>query len=201
VDEETFVIEKLTRGCILNHRGFLFADQNDTNARCTTTVTCFALDIEDLENIRKDSPELDASVKKVETELLSLPNAIALDYILKFSKEKRPHRPYEIEVRRNMLTVQLKNACTQMWLKIKDERKKLNLNEILKMIIKKRKEEAKNKANKKDEEEDDSFSKTQNLDPESRKYHDLYKDIFNINMRILDSGNEIDSIEKRVLSL
>lgn len=33
-----------------------------------------------------------------------------------------------------------------MWLKIKEERKKPNLNEILKMIIKKRKEEAKNKA-------------------------------------------------------
>lgn len=33
-----------------------------------------------------------------------------------------------------------------MWLKIKEDRKKLNLNEILKMIIRKRKEEAKNKA-------------------------------------------------------
>ena len=43
VEDETFVIEKLTRGCILNHQGFLFADQNDTNARCTSTVTVFAL--------------------------------------------------------------------------------------------------------------------------------------------------------------
>ena len=56
VEDEVFVIEKLTRGCILNHRGFLFADQNDTNARCTTTVTVFALEIDDLENIRKNSP-------------------------------------------------------------------------------------------------------------------------------------------------
>lgn len=112
VDDEVFVIEKLTRGCILNHRGFLFADQNDTNARCTSTVTVFALEIDDLENIRKNSPELDVSVKKVETELLSLPNAIALDYILKFPKDKRPRRPWEVEVKRNHLTVQLKNACT-----------------------------------------------------------------------------------------
>lgn len=112
VDEEIFVIEKLTRGCILNHRGFLFADENDTNARCTTTVSVYALEIDDLENIRKDSPELDASVKKVEAELLSLPNAIALDYILKFPKERRLPRPWEVEVKRNHLTVQLKNACT-----------------------------------------------------------------------------------------
>jgi len=91
-----------------------------------------------------------------------------------------------------------------MWLKIKDDRKKLNLNEILKMIIKKRKEEAKNKAKgikKQDEIEEDEFEKTQNLDHTSRKYHDLYKDVFNLNMKILDSGNEIDSIEKRVLAL
>jgi hypothetical protein len=67
----------------------LFADQNDTNARCTTTVTVWALEIDDLENIRKTSPELDKSVKEVEGELLSLPNAIALDYILKFPRDKR----------------------------------------------------------------------------------------------------------------
>ena len=36
-----------------------------------------------------------------------------------------------------------------MWMKIKEERKKPNLNEILKMIIKKRREEAKNKGKKK----------------------------------------------------
>jgi hypothetical protein len=40
-----------------------------------------------------------------------------------------------------------------MWLKVRDERKKPNLNEILKMIIKKRREEAKNKGKPKKEEE------------------------------------------------
>lgn len=47
-----------------------------------------------------------------------------------------------------------------MWLKIKEDRKKLNLNEILKMIIKKRKEEAKNKA---------KGIKTENKDDENAK--------------------------------
>jgi len=41
-----------------------------------------------------------------------LKNPIALDYILKFPKEKRPFRPFEIEKRRNKLTVQFKNAVT-----------------------------------------------------------------------------------------
>ncbi|CDW87072.1 cyclic nucleotide-binding protein [Stylonychia lemnae] len=200
--DETFVIEKLTRGCILNHRGFLFADQNDTNARCTTTVTCYALDIDDLENIRKDSKELDESVKELEKYLLSLKNPIALDYILKFPREKRSPRSFDLEKRRNQLTVQLKNAATQIWLKIREERKKPKLNEILKMIIKKRRDEAKNKGKPK-KEEDKKILPTMalNLDPISKKYHELYNEIFNINMKILDTGNEIDSIEWKVVNL
>jgi CRP-like cAMP-binding protein len=52
VENEPFIIEKLTRGCILNHRSFLLADENDTNARCATTVTVYALEFEDFDNIR-----------------------------------------------------------------------------------------------------------------------------------------------------
>lgn len=88
-----------------------------------------------------------------------------------------------------------------MWLKIKDERKKPNLNEILKMIIKKRKEEAKNKGMPKKPEDVKKVEIVQNLDPVSQKYHDIYQDIFGINMKILDSGNDIDSIEKRIITL
>ena len=89
-----------------------------------------------------------------------------------------------------------------MWLKIKEDRKKLNLNEILKMIIKKRKEEARNKAKgikTETKESENAVDVTQNMDKEQRKYHDLYQDIFNTNMKILDSGNEIDVIERRIL--
>jgi CRP-like cAMP-binding protein len=52
-DGERFVIERLGRGCILNQRGFLFADSNDTNARCASFVSVFALEIDDLEAIRE----------------------------------------------------------------------------------------------------------------------------------------------------
>ena len=39
------------------------------------------------------------------------------------------------------------------------------------------------------------------MDQESRRYHELYKDVFNINMKILDMGGELDSVEKRILQL
>ena len=61
----------------------MFADSNDTDARCTSLVSVFALEIDDLEHIRESSPELDKSVRDVEAYLLSLPNSLALDYILR----------------------------------------------------------------------------------------------------------------------
>ena len=56
-----------------------------------------------------------------------------------------------------------------MWLKIKEDRKKLNLNEILKMIIKKRKEEARNKAKGikiETKDSENAVDVTQNMDKE-----------------------------------
>jgi hypothetical protein len=85
----------------LNQRGFLFADSNDTHARCTTFVSVFALSIDDLEQIRENSPELDKSVRDVEAYLLSLPNSLAIDYILKIPKMFRRERSAEVEARRN----------------------------------------------------------------------------------------------------
>jgi CRP-like cAMP-binding protein len=51
-EDEPFIIEKLTRGCIINHRSFLLADDNDSNAKCGTTVTVYALEFEDFDAIR-----------------------------------------------------------------------------------------------------------------------------------------------------
>ena len=48
VENEPFVIEKLYRESILNNHSFLLADENDANAKCSTTVSAFVLDIEDL---------------------------------------------------------------------------------------------------------------------------------------------------------
>ena len=103
--------------------------------------------------------------------------------------------------------MQLKNAVMQMWLATKDKRKKPSFSEVLKMIIQKRKQEARDKAmgidrsQEKEDEVNQSVLQSQNLDPESKKYYDLYKDVFNLNMKILDMGGEIDSVERRIIQL
>jgi CRP-like cAMP-binding protein len=91
---EPFVIEKLTRGCVINHRSFILADDNDTNAKCGTTVTLYAIDFDDFNAIRQNHEDLDSEVIKIEQYLLNLPNQIALDYILRHPKEKRLPRPW-----------------------------------------------------------------------------------------------------------
>jgi hypothetical protein len=67
---EPFNIERLYRGSILNHHSFLLADENDTNARCASTVSVFMLSYEDLSMIRSRTAELDNEIKKIESELL-----------------------------------------------------------------------------------------------------------------------------------
>ena len=86
---EAFNIERLYRGSILNHHSFLLADQNDTNAKCASTVTVFMLAYDDLNAIRSRTAELDTEIAKVESELLAKENSIALDYLIKVPKEKR----------------------------------------------------------------------------------------------------------------
>lgn len=48
VENEDFSIEKLYRESIILHNAFLLADDNDAYAKCTSTVSVFALDINDL---------------------------------------------------------------------------------------------------------------------------------------------------------
>ena len=102
------------------------------------------------------------------------------------------------------MTVVLKNACTQMWLKIKEQRRKPNLNEILKIMIKKKREDAKRIAmglkpikekKKKDEKEQEI------KDPSQLMSHNLYKDLVALNMKVMDCSNEIDSMEKRIMQI
>lgn len=66
VENEPFVIEKLHRGSIINHRSFLLADDNDTDGKCGSTVSVFYLEYEDLDTIRQRNAELDLEIKKIE---------------------------------------------------------------------------------------------------------------------------------------
>jgi hypothetical protein len=66
VEGESFVIEKLHRGSVINHRSFLLADDNDTDGKCGSTVSVFYLEYEDLDAIRQRNAELDNEIKKIE---------------------------------------------------------------------------------------------------------------------------------------
>ena len=90
-----------------------------------------------------------------------------------------------------------------MWMKIKEERRKPNLNEILKMVIKKKREDAKRIAMglKPKKEKKKKILEEEVLDPLEQKAKDVHKDIVGINMKILEAGNEIDAIEKRLIDL
>ena len=107
---EPFIIERLYRGSIINHRSFLLNDDNDTDGKCATTVSAFALEYHDLETIRNRISELDTEIKKIENHLLGAENPIALDYIIKLPKEYRKKRDHRVEIKRNEVTVMLKNA-------------------------------------------------------------------------------------------
>ena len=131
VEGEPFAIERLYRGSIMNHHSFLLNDENDTNAKCVTTVSAFILKFEDLTLIRQKNAELDNEIKKVESKLLGQLNPIALDYIIKLPKDKKKVRNFELDIRRNALTVKLKNAIMQQWLRVKEIRKKPSIKDIL----------------------------------------------------------------------
>lgn len=110
MEGEPFIIEKLYRGSIINHRSFLLEDDNDTDGKCGSTVSVFYLEYRDLDAIRQRNAELDTEIKKIENKMLGAENPIALDYIIRHPKDKKKNREYETEIKRNELTVILKNA-------------------------------------------------------------------------------------------
>ena len=152
---DPFIIEKLYRGSIINHHSFLLNDDNDTDGKCATTVSAFALEYHDLEIIRNRISELDTEIKRIENHILEAENPIALDYIIKIPKEFRRKRDFKTEVKRNEVTVQLKNAVMQVWLKIKEQRQKPSMKDILKIAIQKKREAALRKQQGKSQKDED----------------------------------------------
>ena len=67
--EEQFVIERLGRGSIINHRSFMVEDDADTDFRCLTTVSCFELTAEKLKEIKDRRDDLRSAYRSVEEEI------------------------------------------------------------------------------------------------------------------------------------
>lgn len=149
---EEFIIEKLYRGSVINHNSFLMNDDIDTDARCKSTVTLFYIDIAQIKKLRQRHMELETALIMVEMILVN-PNAAepALDYIikdpyseyhyLKHYKDGTLVHDYAKEQRRRMLTVKLKNAIMHVWLKVKKSRNKPNMEEIIKGLVAKQREQ------------------------------------------------------------
>lgn len=52
VPDEYFIIERLGRGAIINHRSFLVKDDADTDFLCRTTVSCFVLPYQKMKEVK-----------------------------------------------------------------------------------------------------------------------------------------------------
>ena len=68
IEEKKFVIERLGKGAIINHRSFMLRDEADTDFRCITPVSAFVLTVEKLEQIRDKKQDMKAAFTKVEHE-------------------------------------------------------------------------------------------------------------------------------------
>lgn len=81
--QQSFVIENLFRGSIINHNSFLMNDGMDTDAHCKTNVHCFAISIEKVNYLREKYQELDEALDKAERHLVSGDRREpAIDYII-----------------------------------------------------------------------------------------------------------------------
>ena len=84
---DEFVIERLTRGAIINSKSFLINDDVDTTFQCETVVKCLVLTSATVNSIAQKRAQvnqfdLEQAKKKVYKELSIPENDIALDYII-----------------------------------------------------------------------------------------------------------------------
>ena len=62
-----FVIERLYRGSVINHRSFITEDKIDVSARCFMPVTLFFIEFKKMKEIMLNCPVLQLNVDKIET--------------------------------------------------------------------------------------------------------------------------------------
>ena len=80
--DENFVIERLTKGAIINHRSFLLKDEADTDFLCFTNVSVFVLSYQNMKQIKDKRVDLQKAKNDVKQELFQSYEPIALDYII-----------------------------------------------------------------------------------------------------------------------
>jgi CRP-like cAMP-binding protein len=137
-----FVIDRLYKGSVINHRAFLFNDVIDTYARCASLVSMFYIKIDDLSNIREKDHLVDSQINRIEESMVYRDNVVAIDYIIwEPENKKRKKRTAALHARRNELTHVFKNAVMYHIGKNREKRKKPNLSDILFAAVEKKKRE------------------------------------------------------------
>ena len=65
IEDGYFIIERLTKGAIINHRSFLVKDDADTDFKCSTSVSCFVLTYDKVKKIKSKRPDLHKARREV----------------------------------------------------------------------------------------------------------------------------------------
>jgi hypothetical protein len=76
-----FIIERLERGSIINHRSFMVEDDIDTDYLCKDKVSVFVLSTQLVLDVMKSRRDLSKVFESVEKEVLLMKEEIAVDYI------------------------------------------------------------------------------------------------------------------------
>ena len=136
-DDQYFVIERLGRGALINHRSFMVEDDADTDFVCRTTVSCFVLHFKKFEELLARRQDLRQAKQEVETELLKSHMPIALDYIF-HNNNRGDMNTYLEMLRKNELRVKLKNAIMQKWTVVKEQNQPGNISDMVDQMLKKK---------------------------------------------------------------
>lgn len=215
-----FIIERLGRGAIINHRSFLLKDEADTDFKCSTTMSAFVLSYEAMKKIKHRRQDFKNEYLKVKKEVLAS-EPIALDYIFMVESKGLTEQQYLNKLKLNSLTVVLKNAIMQTWSETKQERKQPSINDLVEeLLAKKREQKRKGKefqleeaekammmqkkqirkkrrtqmAEKKQNEAKDSYLKID-------QYDFIYSRISEANKKLKSQADTIDYLEKKLLEV
>ena len=119
-ENEYFVIERLGRGAIINHRSFMIGDEADTDFSCKTVVSAYLLPVKHMKAVKNKRQDLKKAKEDVKKDMYDPLYPLALDYIF-HNNDKYDYSTYLQTLRRNQLKVKFKNAIMQHWTKIKEE--------------------------------------------------------------------------------
>ena len=133
--DDEFIIERLTRGAIINAKSFMIRDDVDTTFQCETVVKCLVLTSAKVDSIASkrsqvNQYDLEQAKKRVNKELSIPANDIALDYIV-HNNENASVEKFKKKAEDNALKIRLKNAVMQEWSLVMKKRKSKSIKDLV----------------------------------------------------------------------